>query len=151
MSDIMELLAQAKERVIVMGGEHPESIPRDAITLAKRAGVLYRWAQNNEVYQIRWSPDHPAMNVPKGHVCKVLLQRIIDMHPKLLEEPLGKSDDHEPVPLEHLVEDDENEGVDATVSALAFAEEHGVDLKEVKGSGKDGRITLGDVKKLLPE
>lgn len=38
-----------------------------------------------------------------------------------------------------------DDGPDATESAVAFAAEHGVDLTEVTGSGKGGRVTQGDV------
>ena len=37
------------------------------------------------------------------------------------------------------------EGPDATEAARALAAERGVDLADVKGTGKDGRITQGDV------
>jgi pyruvate/2-oxoglutarate dehydrogenase complex dihydrolipoamide acyltransferase (E2) component len=41
--------------------------------------------------------------------------------------------------------------VDATDSAKELAAEHEVDLSEVKGTGKDGRITKPDVEAALPD
>lgn len=43
------------------------------------------------------------------------------------------------------------EEIDATSSALRLAEETGVDLSEVKGTGKNGKIIQGDVLKYLEE
>ena len=42
------------------------------------------------------------------------------------------------------------EELDATDSAVALAAELGVDLADVEGSGKDGRITKADVEALVP-
>jgi len=39
--------------------------------------------------------------------------------------------------------------VDATSSARRLAEEKGIDLTGIEGSGKDGRITIGDVRSAL--
>lgn len=41
---------------------------------------------------------------------------------------------------------EEEEEVEATEAATELAEELGVDLGSVEGSGKDGKITVGDVK-----
>lgn len=40
---------------------------------------------------------------------------------------------------------------DATEAAVELAEEHGIDLSEVEGTGVDGRITKPDVEALLDE
>lgn len=44
-----------------------------------------------------------------------------------------------------------NAGVipDATEAAVEFARDNGIDLTAVEGTGKNGRITEGDVKKLI--
>jgi pyruvate/2-oxoglutarate dehydrogenase complex dihydrolipoamide acyltransferase (E2) component len=45
-----------------------------------------------------------------------------------------------------LVEDDEDDGsVNATAGAITAAEELGVDISTVVGSGKDGKVTKADV------
>lgn len=41
--------------------------------------------------------------------------------------------------------------IDATDAAIKLASEHDIDLKEVAGSGKDGRITKGDVEGLIED
>lgn len=46
----------------------------------------------------------------------------------------------------------EEEGsVDATPDAEALAEEHGILLSEIEGSGKDGRILKSDVQAVIDE
>ena len=39
-------------------------------------------------------------------------------------------------------------GVRATAGAMEYAEEHGIDLTAVTGTGKDGQITKADVEAL---
>jgi len=143
----MDLLSEVKQRVVVMEGEHPESRPHDALVVAKRAGVLYRWAQNLDVYQLRWSQDHPVQHVPRAHLCNVLMKRIVEQ----VELNTAPSQPLEVLTSDEILEGDwpDEESINATDSALAFAEEHDIDLMGVVGSGKDGRITLGDVKKLV--
>lgn len=46
---------------------------------------------------------------------------------------------------------DEEEVVNATDAAIKLAEEYGIDISEVEGSGSDGRVTVGDVKAVIPE
>lgn len=41
------------------------------------------------------------------------------------------------------------EGVLATDAAVALAAEHRLDLSLIEGSGKDGKITLGDVRAVV--
>lgn len=44
------------------------------------------------------------------------------------------------------VEEAEKEEIEATDAASDLAEELGVDLASVEGTGKDGKITVGDVR-----
>lgn len=41
----------------------------------------------------------------------------------------------------------EIDDIDASKSAIKYAEAEGIDLKEVEGTGADGKITLPDVKR----
>ena len=41
--------------------------------------------------------------------------------------------------------------VDATDAAAKLASEHGIDLDSIEGSGKDGRIIMSDIKRLIQE
>lgn len=43
-------------------------------------------------------------------------------------------------------QDDETDAVNATPAAISLAEELGVDLSTVTGTGADGRITVADVR-----
>lgn len=47
--------------------------------------------------------------------------------------------------LSEYVSTDVEAGINATASAVELAEELGVDLTTVEGSGKDGKITKPDV------
>lgn len=42
---------------------------------------------------------------------------------------------------------EDRSGVDATDIAFQYASDHGIDIREVKGTGKDGRVTVPDVEK----
>lgn len=54
-------------------------------------------------------------------------------------KPAGKSDAPPPaVPI-----------INATESAVKLAEEYGIDLSQVTGTGQDGRITKADVEGLI--
>lgn len=53
--------------------------------------------------------------------------------------------------LEVIEEVEISDGIDATPSARALATEYGVDLSIVPGTGKDGRITRGDVEPFIEE
>lgn len=46
---------------------------------------------------------------------------------------------------------DQKGDANATDSAAKLAGEHGIDLDSVKGSGKDGRIIMSDIKELIQE
>lgn len=69
------------------------------------------------------------------------------------DEDLATADDAEHVAeareagIEAAAESTERPEVEATPAAEALAEEKGVDLAEVEGTGKDGRVTKPDVEK----
>lgn len=44
-----------------------------------------------------------------------------------------------------------DDGIDATPSARALATEYGIDLSTIPGTGKDGRITRGDVEPFIED
>lgn len=59
-----------------------------------------------------------------------------------------------PEPADKMVTAPEDKAVDevnATGAAIEFADEHGLDLSDVEGSGKGGRIVLSDVEALIEE
>jgi len=87
------------------------------------------------------------------------------------ELPLGKKLKHEAIQLQELAEymeenaevfhvrieeqepvevepepEPEPEPINATSSAIMYAEANDIDLREVEGSGVDGRIVLNDIK-----
>jgi pyruvate/2-oxoglutarate dehydrogenase complex dihydrolipoamide acyltransferase (E2) component len=50
---------------------------------------------------------------------------------------------------EKMPPDDENPKIDVTDGAIKLANEHGIDLSSIQGSGADGRIVKRDVEALL--
>ena len=52
-------------------------------------------------------------------------------------------------PVEHKEPAGSAGDVDATDAAVELAEEHGIDLATVEGTGKGGRIGKGDVQKVV--
>lgn len=68
-------------------------------------------------------------------------------------DKLGLSDaDQQELASKHWIEPlDEAAEVDATDAARELAEEHGIDLAEVGGTGADGRIVIGDIRALIDD
>jgi pyruvate/2-oxoglutarate dehydrogenase complex dihydrolipoamide acyltransferase (E2) component len=59
----------------------------------------------------------------------------------------GGSDD--PADVEQTTLDQAPDAPVATEAAMALAAEHGVDLREVEGTGEDGRVLVADVEAVL--
>ena len=58
-----------------------------------------------------------------------------------------KAEERKSEPEQRAEPDEESEPIKATAAARRRAEEFGVDLREVEGTGSGGQITVGDVKK----
>lgn len=152
----MDLLEQVKKYVLVMEGENPMMNKEDALRIAERAGVLYRYARNGPVYEVRWSSEHPIMRVPEPHLCSVLMERIVEVNAPSAEKRLYDLDAEvglaEVYDKEKAKMDEEivlGPLPDATHAAYVLAEEAGVALEEVTPTGVDGKITKGDVQAYL--
>jgi pyruvate/2-oxoglutarate dehydrogenase complex dihydrolipoamide acyltransferase (E2) component len=55
-------------------------------------------------------------------------------------------------PVHHRMmtaEDTDTRQVEATAAAVSLAEDHGIDIDAVKGSGRDGKILKADVEALI--
>lgn len=69
-------------------------------------------------------------------------------------DKLGLSDaDQQELASKHWIEplEDVADEIDATDAARELADEHGIDLAEVEGTGADGRIVIGDIRALLDD
>lgn len=145
-----ELLAIVKNYVLVMDGEYPLTSEADAIRVAERAGILYRYAKNGDQYEIRWSPAYPVMRVPAPHLCRVLMEQIVAVN-----NPESRGWLPEDMTQEKLMDEVKDIEIgplpDATHAAYELAEENEVALEEVVGTGKDGKITVEDVRMYLSE
>lgn len=75
--ELEDFLEEVKLRVEVLDGENPVLRIQDALRVAERAGVLYRYAQNGDVWEIRTSPEHSVTYVHKGGLCHYLCSEII--------------------------------------------------------------------------
>lgn len=103
-----------------------------------------------EIIKAGWVVDIPTLGASAGRgryfwfECEVSEEEEVEVLPDvstlILEEGL---DEEKNTPLE------EPKPVDATDSAFKLAEVEGLDLSEVKGSGKEGRITKQDVVNFL--
>ena len=79
----------------------------------------------------------PVDHNKRGPRCPVCWYRVIP------EEGLEE--------VEIIEEVEPSDGIDATPSARALATEYGVDLSTIPGTGKDGRITRGDVEPFIED
>lgn len=102
-------LSKLKKCVHVNDGERPLENVTDAITVAERAGILYRWAKNGGLYQLRWGVHYSAINVPTKAVCQVLYDRTLEV--------LGTEETEEvppPETEEEILEEENSEEVEET-------------------------------------
>lgn len=77
-----KVLAEIKKRVLVLDGENPVLSIQDAIRLAERNKLIYRWAQNGDYYQLRWTEEHTAITVHANEVCAQIYKRVMLMVPE---------------------------------------------------------------------
>lgn len=90
---LQQVLDDLKLRVDVLEGENPVLKIQDAIRLAERNGMLYRYAQNGANWELRWSPEASPVVVFEGEAPMLICQRIIrKIPPRILpslfpEEP----------------------------------------------------------------
>lgn len=133
---VAEVLERLQKYVNVMDGERPLHNIDDAIKLAIRAGVLWRWAHNGPSYQFRWSSEHPVIDIPEPHVCMVLAKRILEVY-----TPVGDAT------VVGVMHPGQTEFTLATPAALKLAGElEDVDLTTIEGTGQDGKVTVNDVR-----
>lgn len=136
-----EKLETLRAMDLVLNGENPYQVIRDTITLLKRVWPFMRYAQNGPKYQVRITQEHTIEVIPTNHFCQVMTDRVY-------ETVTYVADEHEFMPdtqgnLNLL------EISGATEGAFNAAEEAGIDLYDVKGTGKHNKITLTDVKNHL--
>lgn len=81
----------------------------------------------------------------EGRVLKADVQDVID-HQETMDAP-DPEDDEGYGPLD----EEEELDIDATDEARDLAVEHGIDLREVEGTGHEGRITVADVRGEIDE
>ena len=144
-----ELLAKLKSLVSVPDGENPLLNKRDAIRLATEHGIVYRYAKNGPMYEVRWSLDHPVELVAEVNLCEILVKKIIEHYDieqvgvvERLDEMFEAEEDPYVPGMSEIVEEIDN----ITPAALKLAQEEAVDLTDVVGTGKDGKITIEDVR-----
>lgn len=128
--------------VVVEDGEAPGNLPGND-----------RMLRGN--YQTR-APQQEAMH--SGNMPGISRTALAREHAATVAAPAGKpADNVSDTPVgatsdslaggSEPVGDDSD--IDATEAAVALAEENGVDLGAITGTGKDGRITVGDVRAVL--
>lgn len=135
----VEKLDTLKTMGLVLNGENPYQVIRDTITLLKRVWPYMRYAQNGPKYQVRITQEHIVETIPTNHFGQVMTDRVYDTVTYEADE-------------EEFMPDTQNnlnmlEISGATEGAFNAAEEAGISLHDVKGTGKHNKITLTDVKK----
>lgn len=147
--NLENLLARVKGKTHVFEGENPLTNTNDALTVATRAGVVYRWAKNGPYYEVRRTPAHSVEFIPAASINQWLMMLIVDDLPEPEATPTI-TDVPDEDPLEELFV----EGADTaeigvwTPAALDVMEENdlmdeGI-LWQVEGTGKDGKVTKKD-------
>lgn len=152
---LLKVDKELKKYVSVYEGEHPLTNYNDAIKIGLRAGVIFRWAQNGDKTEIRWQiPGGLADNIvsvyPTKQVNMVIVKKIITTYQE--KEPAETEVVHSThesvaVPVPEEIPEDNEEPWDATPAARQLAYEEGIYLGVVEGTGKDGKITVTDVKR----
>lgn len=90
-----KVLGEIKKRVLVLDGENPVISIQDAIRLAERNKLIYRWAQNGDYYQLRWSEEHSPIVVHSNEVCAQVYKRILLLVPVDTSISESKPAEHE--------------------------------------------------------
>lgn len=140
------LLTEQNNIIIRETLDWPEKMPilwiDQILQKAQEAGFIYRYAQNGNMFQICW-PENPraALEYDGPTVFSLLMQRLqkyrettMEVKPKEIE------------PQTQVEIDRDNFIANATDAAVTLANENQVNLNDVQGTGKDGRIGVQDVR-----
>jgi len=65
--------------VKVLEGENPVTNLSDALRLAERHGIIFRYVKDGERYLVRWQEDVPPVSYPESELCLEIVLRTIDM------------------------------------------------------------------------
>lgn len=80
-----ELLDEVKLRVTLKDEENPILSRSTAIRIATQSGILYRYAQNGAIFEMRWDRSQPVEHVHQNQLNVVICKQIIARVP-LLED-----------------------------------------------------------------
>lgn len=120
--------------------------PEKVLAACQVKGHVRAWAKNGNIFQVKWI-DTPTSNIlyDSGQLIMAVANRLAKIQPDPEPEqvPVFEDDQNEPE-----VERD-NFVANATDAAVVLADENHVNLKNVKGTGKDGRIGVQDVRNYL--
>ena len=137
------LFEELKSVVKIPVGENPLLHIRQAISLALRTNVLWRWAKDGPYYEFRWSPQNPPIRVPESQANVYLVKRVIqELTP--VDKPESK-DETEPLT-------NASGGHFSKAAASLLTDNGYLELaSQVQGTGAKGNITVKDVKKFLDD
>lgn len=134
-------LSELKKVVTVYDPENPLLNVQDALRIAKREGLMYRYETDGKVWRVRFKEPEKVMVIPQALICETIVNKILEEKgkkvDKVLEEP--KAD---PVAEYKAAHPEAN----ATDGAIKLALESGVDLDGLMGTGNEGKITVKDVR-----
>jgi len=126
-----DLQARLGECVEIRVEEHPLTNLMDAIRIGRRAGVIYRFAENGPNFEIRWTLQGiegggSMYVIPSNALPVVIAEKIIER---------CKPEYQPPVPEPAI-----------TPAAKELADEYGALLIDIEGTGAHGKIVIDDVR-----
>lgn len=123
--------------------------------MKRRKGYRKKQGHRQGYTEIRITELEFPTGKPKKPAKKAEAKEPEPEEPETVEEPAAEAPEAEATTdapeAEAATEAPAEDEIDITPAALELAEEHGLDLTQIEGTGKDGRILKGDVDKAIKE
>ncbi len=119
-------------------GENPLQNTKQAIVMAERHKILWRWAKDGPYYEFRWTPAHPPIKIPESQANVYLVKRIIQ----------ELTPDKTPEDSKSALEYDITPKAKELLLKAGLTEEQ---IATVPGTGAEGKIIVRDVDKFLQD
>jgi len=103
----------------------------------KETNSKYRVVNNRLVHSPYSTP------ISNANITNELVEKLLQRQPRAAAH--FERVDGKPIGYKEPIEPE----IDATKGAIEVAAEYGINLKDVEGTGKGGRITVGDIKALV--
>ena len=138
-----ELLVAVRERVKFPEEWNPITNQADTIRVAQMCYPDITFAQNGPNMTVRWQQSEIPQVIKLIHFGTVVCKRIVDQFPPFDSPPV----------LPEVEYDERSEEIvevaNITSGALHLADEYGINLESVNGTGSGGRIIKVDIEKAI--